>query len=82
MIGKVTIPNLKIGVFHQIQSSEETAIQKVLRLCNLEQVDEVAKIYIFYYNNTVDEQWVEKAIQGFNPSKIKYIHQNELIGSL
>lgn len=67
----ITFPNLKIGIFHQLKSSEESAIQKVLRMCNLEG-DEVAQIYIFYYKNTVDEDWVKKALQPFSEDKITW----------
>ena len=48
----ITIPDLKIGIFHQIQSNEESAIQKVLRMCNLED-GKIAKIFIVMVNNTV-----------------------------
>jgi superfamily II DNA or RNA helicase len=68
----VTIPNLKTGVFHQIQSSEESAVQKVLRMCNLEDEKE-ANIYICCYSNTVDESWVNSALKLFPPDKIKHI---------
>lgn len=56
---------MKVGVFHQLQSSEELAIQKVLRFMNLED-GQTAHIYIFAYRNSVDEDWVSKAIKPFN----------------
>lgn len=73
----VTIPNLKIGVFHQIQSNNESAVQKVLRMCNLED-DRVAQIYICMYTNTVDEMWVRKALKLFPKSKISYLDHRSL----
>jgi superfamily II DNA or RNA helicase len=68
----ITFPNLKIGIFHQMKSSEESAIQKVMRMCNLED-DSIAQIYITYYANTVDEEWVKKALIGLDPDKIKIL---------
>lgn len=70
----ITIPNLKVGIFHQMKSSEESAIQKVMRMCNVEQ-DEVAEIYITYFINTVDEEWVKKAVSALNPEKIIYVNR-------
>ncbi len=74
----ITIPNLKTGVFHQMKSSEESAIQKVLRMCNWEG-DESAQIYIFMYENTQDEVWVNKAIDPFDQSKITFTNINKLL---
>lgn len=65
----ITFPNLKVGIFHQMKSNDESAIQKVMRMCNLEG-DETARIYITYYTNTVDEQWITKALEGFDNTKI------------
>ena len=65
----ITFPNLKVGIFHQMKSGEESAIQKVMRMCNLEG-DEVARIYIIYYKDTVDETWIKKALEGFDDAKI------------
>ena len=74
----ITIPNLKTGVFHQMKSSEESAIQKVLRMCNWED-NEIAQIYIFMYINTQDEMWVNKAIDPFDQSKITFTNINKLL---
>ena len=68
----ITIPNLKVGVFHQMRSSEESAIQKVLRMCNWED-GETAQIYIFMYENTQDEYWVYKAIEPFSKDKTNFL---------
>ena len=65
----ITFPNLKVGIFHQMKSNEESAIQKVMRMCNFEG-EETAKIFVVYYVNTVDQQWVDKALNGFNEDKI------------
>jgi hypothetical protein len=55
-----------------MKSSEESAIQKVMRMCNMED-DSIAQIYITYYANTVDEEWVKKALIGLDPNKIKIV---------
>tara|TARA_R110002096_G_scaffold126982_4_gene274387 strand:- start:2545 stop:3603 length:1059 start_codon:yes stop_codon:yes gene_type:complete len=68
----ITIPDLKVGVFHQMRSSEESAIQKVLRMCNWED-GETAQIYIFMYKDTQDEQWVSKAIEPFSKDRINFL---------
>jgi superfamily II DNA or RNA helicase len=72
----VTVPDLKVGILHQLKSSEENAIQKILRMCNWED-GEIAKIYIFQYANTQDEVWVNKALEPFDQSKIDYISLNK-----
>ena len=66
----ITIPDLKVGVFHQMQSNEEAAIQKVLRMCNLEG-EKKAEIFIVMLNKTVDEEWVSKAVSPFK--NVKYL---------
>ena len=68
----ITFPNLKVGIFHQMKSNEEAAIQKVMRMCNLEG-EETAKIFVLYYANTIDQQWADKALSGFNEDKIHLI---------
>ena len=60
----ITIPNLKEVIFHQIQSSEEDAIQKCLRAMNYDKKKK-ATITIVYYKDTVDENWALNAIKSF-----------------
>lgn len=60
----ITIPNLKVGIFHQLDSNAEKHLQKVLRLCNLEDASQKALVYIFYYKNTRDEKWAKAACSG------------------
>lgn len=68
----ITIPNLKIAVFHQLQSSPELAQQKILRACNFVSKDVIAQIYIFVYENTVDMDWLQQALEPFDTNKIRY----------
>jgi superfamily II DNA or RNA helicase len=73
----VTIPNLKVGIIHQLQSNENTAIQRILRMCNLDG-NQTAYIYIFYYEETVDFDWVSSGISWAEPSKIGYLKDCKL----
>jgi superfamily II DNA or RNA helicase len=73
----ITIPNLKVGIFHQLQSAPEAAQQKIMRMCNYVAPNVVADIYIFAYEGTVDIDWVNKALEPFDQKKIKYdSHRN------
>lgn len=73
----VTFNRLKIGIIHQLQSNENTAIQRILRMCNLEG-GEVAYIYVFYYQETIDETWCRAALQPFEQDKIGYFKDCKL----
>lgn len=65
----LTFPYLKNIVIHQLQSNDETAIQKILRACNFDG-NQIANIYITVFKDTVDEDWLKKALKQFNQSKI------------
>ena len=67
----ITFPNLKVGVFHQIQSNEEDLCQKVMRMCNKDG-NKKAKIVILQYKDTQDEKWVSKALLGLPQDKIQH----------
>ena len=73
----ITIPNLKTAIIHQLKSNSMMSLQKILRMCNLED-DKVAKIYITVYKDTVDSSWVNKALETVNPNKIKRINFKDL----
>ena len=73
----ITIPNLKRAVIHQMISSSEMSLQKVLRICNLED-DAIAKIYVTYYKDTVDYKWTMEAFGGIDESRIRLIDESEL----
>lgn len=73
----ITIPNLKRAIIHQIQSNSEMTLQKILRMCNLDDGLE-ACIYITCYKNTIDEEWVKSALQGVNSERIEYIDYVDL----
>ena len=67
-----TDKKLKIGIFHQLQSSEEQAQQKIMRMCNFVEEGIDAEIYILVYENTVDMDWLQKALAPFDQNKIEY----------
>lgn len=73
----ITIPNLKVAVIHQLKSNSEMSLQKILRMCNLED-DKIAKIYITVYKDSVDSSWVNKALETVNPERIKKINHKDL----
>lgn len=68
----VTFNNLKVGVIHQLQSNDMTAIQRILRMMNYDK-GKIAQIHIFVYEGTVDEDWVKKALNQFDETKIQYL---------
>lgn len=68
----VTFNGLKVGVIHQLQSNDMTAIQRILRMMNYDK-GKVAQIHIFVYEGTVDEDWVKKALNQFDETKIQYL---------
>lgn len=72
-----TIPELKIGVFHQLKSNSQLMLQKALRMCNYED-GKPATIYILCYENTNDEKWVNKAVAMLDPDKIEYLHHKNI----
>lgn len=61
--------DLKTIVFHHLDSNEEKCIQRAMRATNLDGEKE-AHIYIFGYKNTKDEDWINKALEGFDSKKI------------
>lgn len=73
----ITVPNLKYAVVAQLQSSEELAIQKLLRTMNFS-LGATAIIDVIVIKETVDQDWITKALNGFNPQKIEYINEKDL----
>lgn len=73
----VTIPNLKTIVVHQLQSNSETSIQRFLRACNLDE-DKEARVIVLAYGDTMDESWVNQAIEGVPTDKVTWMRFEEL----
>lgn len=53
------------------------SLQKVLRVCNLED-DMIARIYVTYYKDTVDYKWMREAFGGVNESRMRDIDETDL----
>jgi len=68
----VNIPNLKYGVIMHSYGNERKASQKIFRFLRLSP-DDCATVHILCFRNTIDEQWVKSALEGFKQSKITYI---------
>lgn len=68
----INIPNLKYGIILHSYGNERKASQKIFRFLRLNP-DDCSTIHILCYKDTIDEQWVESALSGFNQSKITYL---------
>lgn len=69
----VTIPDLKEGIILHAYGNERKSNQRIGRLLRLNPND-TAQIHILCYQNTVDEKWVESALQDLDPDKIQYVN--------
>lgn len=66
-------------VITQVNSDAKgDATQKIARSL-VKQDDYVANIYIIVSQNTVDEEWLNKVLQNFNPSRVEYINFKDLL---
>lgn len=45
-----------------------------MRMCNYVDEDTIASIWITAYENTVDADWVEKALKPFNKKQVHYLN--------
>lgn len=68
----INIPGLKASIILHSFASEYVTKQKIGRLLRLP-VEEVAVVHLLMYKNTVDEEWVKKALQDYNFKKIIYL---------
>lgn len=65
----VNIPNLSYGVIMHAYGNERTAAQKFGRFLRLP-TDQKCYVHVLVYKDTVDEIWVERALQDFDQNKI------------
>ena len=65
----VNIPNLKQGIIMHAYGNERKASQRIGRLLRLNP-DDTAIVHVLCYVNTIDERWVESALEGFDKEKI------------
>ena len=68
----INISKLKASIILHAFASEYVTKQKIGRLLRLP-INELAVVHILMYKNTVDEEWVKKALQDYNPEKIIYL---------
>jgi superfamily II DNA or RNA helicase len=68
----VNIPNLKQGIILHAYGNERKSSQRIGRLLRLNP-DDTATVHILCYKDTVDERWVNSALEGFDINKIKYV---------
>ena len=68
----VTIPNLQTGIIMHAYGNQRKSAQRIGRLLRLNPT-QIATCHILCYKNTVDEKWVEKALETFDKEKIKFI---------
>jgi superfamily II DNA or RNA helicase len=67
----VTIPNLKQGIIMHAYGNERKAAQRIGRLLRLNP-SQTSLCHVLCYRDTVDETWVDKALQGFDTNKVFY----------
>ena len=67
----VSIPGLRQGIIMHAYGNERKSAQRIGRLLRLNP-DETAMCHILCYKNTIDEQWVKKALADFSKDKVKY----------
>lgn len=68
----VNIPNLKEGIIMHAYGNERKSSQRIGRLLRLNP-KEKSVIHILCYEDTVDEHWVQSALENFDQSKIIYV---------
>ena len=68
----VNIPNLRVGIIWHAFGNERKAAQRIGRLLRLNP-DQVATVHLLMYQDTIDEQWVDRALAAFDPAKISYV---------
>jgi|TARA_R100000084_G_scaffold109169_1_gene74361 superfamily II DNA or RNA helicase len=69
----VTIPGLKQGIIMHSYGNERKTTQRIGRLLRLNP-DETAICHILCYKDTVDEIWLEKALENFDRNKVTYFN--------
>lgn len=70
----VNVPNLKQGIIMHAYGNERKASQRIGRLLRLNP-KETSTIHILCYKNTIDEYWVQQALEGFDQNKISFNHE-------
>jgi superfamily II DNA or RNA helicase len=71
----VNIPELKQGIIMHSYGNEKQASQKIGRLLRLNP-DDTSVVHILCYRGTADQEWVTKALEGFDRNKISWVDYN------
>ena len=69
----INISGLKCGIILHAYGNERKTSQRLARLLRLNP-NETSTVHILCYVNTVDEMWVQSALQDFDKTKIKYLN--------
>lgn len=73
----INVPNVDQGLIVQLSSSKKDLVQRIGRLIR-KRPGHKATVWIIVAVDTVDKNWFEKAIEGFDKSVIEYIHAKNL----
>jgi superfamily II DNA or RNA helicase len=68
----INIPNLRVGIIWHAFGNERKAAQRIGRLLRLNPA-ETATVHLLMYQDTIDEQWVARALAAFDPAKVSYV---------
>lgn len=68
----INIKNLRYAIILHAYGNERKSAQRIGRLLRL-LPDDTAHINLLCYKNTVDQLWVQQALEGFDNDKISYI---------
>lgn len=74
----ISIPNLRQGIIMHAYGNERKTAQRIGRLLRLSP-DQKATCHILCYENTVDEKWINKALETFDSEKITTYEPNNII---
>lgn len=68
----INIPNLKVGIIMHAYGNERKSSQRIGRLLRLNPNDK-STIHVLCYKDTIDEDWVIKALEDYDQTKITWI---------
>jgi superfamily II DNA or RNA helicase len=74
----INIPNLKEGIILHAYGNERKSSQRIGRLLRLNPNDK-STVHILCFDKTVDEKWINQALQDFDQTKITHIKENESV---
>lgn len=74
----INVPNVNGAVVAQIASNEKDITQQIGRTIRL-RANHKSIIWICVVMDTIDEDWMKKALKEFDPSRITYYHYKNVI---